>query len=294
MAAMAGLFTFTACDDLEDPLAGPSIVVTTTPAANDEGEVELTTSTALTISVAVTAPAGFNGAFLRQGSTLIEQIDRNDLGLAAGTTSATVNFTAFTIQNTGEFILEVEVGDEEGRSVKENITIVVADALDAFSTTLLYAPTGNFESKTFFSTNTGLTYSMGEVNASADPISANIDFGYFYGQNLTATLASPAEYPFEYGQAAWGTRNDTKIKKTTLTESQFLEATSTSIEAAFNAAGFGNSEGQASALATGNVIVFRTDNTKEGGAKYGLALVKEIVGTDGSNDYISLDIVVQK
>ncbi len=95
-----------------------------------------------------------------------------------------------------------------------------------YETVLLMAPTGDRGSKSFFSAIDGKTYSVNEVNSTANA-SANIDFGYYYGDTNNASLASPSTYPakvYDLGPTAnnWGTRNGTMfLPVNNLTSEQF-------------------------------------------------------------------------
>ncbi len=137
---------------------------------------------------------------------------------------------------------------------------------------------------------------MNEVNNTSDPISADIDFGYFYGSTDGATLSDPDSYPFAYGQAAWGTRNSTTFRRTSLTSSAFAEVTNfAAIEAAYEAATAADTDpGIESGLVQGEVLAFATDADKTGGSKKGLILINSIVAGDGEDGQINIEVIVQE
>lgn len=169
----------------------------------------------------------------------------------------------------------------------------------SYTAILLYAPAADKSAKSFFSTSTGATYSPDSVNASADPLSADLDFGYYFGASDSASLASPYGYsqlsdPTLSGQVAgWNQLNDISLKSTNLTQSNFTElSTYADIDTAYNA---GSDEGDViTKLKIGQVIAFATDPAKTGGSKKGLILVSDIHGIYNPGDYIKLEILVQE
>lgn len=172
----------------------------------------------------------------------------------------------------------------------------------SYTAVLLYVPLIDKSAESFFSTNTGAVYSPDSVNNSAETLSADIDFGYYYGVTDSASLASPLGYSqlnnttLSSQVSGWNIRNDIVFRSTDMTESQFNElsgsATFADLDTAF---AHGSDEGDIiTHLDTGNVIAFATDENKEGGSKTGLIMVSEISGTYYENDYIKLEILVQE
>ena len=210
-------------------------------------------------------------------------------------------------------LLDAEVGqdviltftvNETGTDGVSKTKSVITNSPPARSYTaiLLYAPTGDKKSHTFFSTNTGKVYSSDSIITSTGSLSADIDFGYYYGNTNHASLASPATYPsavYNLGSTGqnWGTRNSTSFRTTTITASAWTELfgapTMANIAEAFDA---GTAvDGKAiTGLAQDQVVAFATDPAKTGGSKQGLLYVKTINGTSGSDGYIELQIVVQE
>jgi|GEM_PF-537006 len=261
--------------------------------------------------VSITAAGGFNVYRVSSSvdggtSSQLLEASRTDLKVDAGTTSVTDSWTtAFDASFVGKTItLDFEAVDDNSQTGTATLDIsVTSPAARSYSTVLLAAPIGTTTdgktSETFFSTNTGMKYSMKTILQSSDPLSADIDFGYFYGSGTNqtgATLSDPKSYPFAYGQSAWGTLNNTTFRRTSLDASAFTEvATFADIDTAFDAADAADSDpGIESGLVAGEVLAFATDSNKDGGSKKGLILVKSITGTDGADGQIDLDIIVQE
>lgn len=304
----AGTLLFTACDPEEETPVETAPEVTVSVENEQE---EYLPGDVINLVVDFTAASPVVGA------TIDAETEEFTITLSAnGISNNVIDLNAFSVasETEGSFTIPgftipeeaanltlsfaVNMEDEDGRTGEGTLDVEVGEApLVNFSAILLAAPLGDASSETFFSTNTGETYSMGQINGSSQPLSANIDFGYFYGTGASqtgATLASPANYPFDYGQSAWSVRNATKIRATTVTESQFNEANLTSIEEAFENGTPGSTDGRITNLSEGDVLAFETDGLKDGGAKKGLLLVEAIVGTDGENDRIEFSIVMEE
>jgi len=296
--------------DEEEPLpAVPGLTVSLT--VNDDvvtgTEVDAVIGDVLVFDISATAEGGIN--VIRISGAVSEEFTRTDLGLDAGATTASVEYTLdlAEAEDGDELEIEIEVVDDanQNKTVTYVITVSAPPSPEAraYSAVLLSAPLGattaEKTSETFFSTSTGMTYSMKTVLQSTEPLSANIDFGYFYGTNTFATLASPAAYPFAYGQANWGTKNETVFRRTTLDETSFsgegAVKTWADIDAAVEAATAADADpGIESGLEEGEVLAFITASTKTGGSKKGLILIKSITAGDGVNGKIELEILVQE
>lgn len=300
-------------EDPEDEVlpTGPSISVDTkVNGTAATSPIEAQPGDEITFDVSITSEGGFNvyriHTSVDEGSPSTTELTRIDLDLDAGATAVTdsraVEIEEAHVGSTLTFEFEV-VDDANQTSTTTVVVEVTSPEARSYTAVLLAAPIGaetaEKTSETFFSTNTGLTYSMKEINESSDPLSANIDFGYFYGSGegqTEATLSDPESYPFAYGQAAWGTRNSTTFRRTSLDASAFAEVTDFSaIDAAFEAAEAADTDaGIESNLEVGEVLAFATDADKEGGSKKGLILVKSIVEGDGETGQIELEILVQE
>ncbi len=194
----------------------------------------------------------------------------------AGAT-ATLTFTSGSVNR--QLITKVEVAPT-------NVT--------AYEAKLVYAPNANMESKTFYSTSDGMLYSYNDVVGSTENVSQAIDFGYFYGSTLGASLMSPDDYTTSanYDLTRWTTRNTTMFRMTGLTSADFDAITAgqgNDIEAQYeaNSGGAPANPKRVSQLAAGNVIAFTTSDSR-----FGLIKVVEIVGATGINDGARIEVKV--
>ncbi len=304
--AVGSVAILASCGGDDEPVlpAQPSIEVDVTGIDGTEAQPGDT----VTFTVNMDVPGTFN--VLRvvgmDGETEVysEEFPRGNAAVTANAdnTEATVVIAiGFDADNVGQEIeFEFEVVDDSDQTATTTETVtVVSPAARSYTTVLLYAPLEDKSADAFFSTNTGATYSPDSVNATEDPLSADVDFGYYYGATNGATIASVAEYAelsvavFAAQVAGWGTKNGTTFKETTLDASAFTEVTTwADIDAVYEEAE-GDGSGIVTNLAVDQVVAFETDPDKEGGAKRGLILVKAIDGTFNQGDNIELEILVQ-
>lgn len=287
------------CGEDDTPVAdAPGVSVTA--AIVDGGSLvsggDVIAGSSVTFTINVTAPGGFNNVDVTGSAT--ENISRNDLDLELGATSASATLTVATLETdvdgTASFtFVAVDELSQSSEEVVFTFEIVAPPSPDAraYSAVLLAAPTGDYTNENFFSVSTGEIYSREEVNATTDPISATIDFGYYYGGDDNATIASPSGFEsttFAAQVEGWGTKNATVLKTTTMTAAQFTETVShADIDEAFDA-GTADENGIIPNLAADMVLAFETAD----GVK-GLILVTEIEAGFDSNDFIRLDILAQ-
>jgi hypothetical protein len=302
VAILALLSSCGTTDDETPAPAAPTLNVTLSGSAKTTGSaITAVPGDSLVVNWSASTPGGFNTFVVKQGTTRIVDLSRTNLGIAAGTTSVTGQPFAikFTNANIGTFDIEFLVVDDLNQESKNTYTVTVSSqAARSYTAVLLFAPLLNKSAASFFSTSTGKTHSPTSITSTTASLSPTIDFGYYYGLNDNATLASPLGYSTIVGLkeqvAGWSKLNATTWKRTTLNSAKFLESTSWSkIDEAY-AAGTSVSGGLITKLAEGQVIAFQTDATKTSGAKKGLILVKKITGTDGANDKIELEILVQE
>ncbi len=297
MFAVLALGFMTSCGD-DDEVGTPGAPVISLSTDDGEHEEQFTgfVGDSVVLNIDVSAPAGFNT--LR----VYRQVD-GVKGSAIATYSKVSGTSPTSFDTT--FVYHIQESDVD------DVVFLVFEAVDEVTSTsleyeiiaedkptvkyemkLLYAPNSNLASKTFFSTNDGMTYSVNDVLGTDESISPKIDFGYFYGPDFKATLASPAAYPIDYGANGWDARNDTKIKRTSLSAAAFIELENDpeGIDNAFDQATYGENQGQVRNLLEGEVLAFELVTSK--GNKRGLIQVKDISGTMGTNDYIEVDVVV--
>ena len=104
--------------------------------------------------------------------------------------------------------------------------VLLPQTVAEYEAVLLEAPLGDRTSKTFFNSKNGMTYTVQEVIDGNDISSADIDFGYYYGQTNEASIASPNDYPTNIQDltssgANWSALNATTFRTTNLTLDDF-------------------------------------------------------------------------
>lgn len=304
---MAALLFTTSCgedtDDIDETL-NPTLEIT----GDDAGQVVFDPGEEVNLAFNFTAPreiSSFNYVVTVDG---VEQAPvflnpEVDLGLPANSTEGTINFN-FPIPEElagSEVSILFEVVDMENMAADAVFAFTVNEIpVSFFTTTILFAPIPEGTEEIWFSSETGEKFTSEGVANSTESISPIIDFGYFYGETLNATLASPAAYPTAGQQDAflekWNQLNSTQLRKTTITASQFNENREDAqfITAAFDAAEPGNNPGRATNLQAGDVVAFMTDpNSPDGSkSKRGLILVEEVVGTFNQGDNIKIQVAV--
>ena len=195
----------------------------------------------------------------------------------------------------GTITITAILEDEDGTEVaSENFTIEVVPPtpFTTYSAVILAAPTGNETSDSFFSSSTGMLYSFNDVVSTSESLSPEIDFGYFYGDDLDATLSSPDEWPDDAtlynGLERWGTRNNTDFRTIESGAVDFDAIdTGNDIEAEFETNSGNDVGGRASNLSEGDIIAFSTADDR-----FGIIEVVTITGTDGSDGRIEIRVKV--
>ena len=298
--AVVALGFLTSCGDDEEEIFTPG--APTISLSTDDGENEEDFSgyvgDSVVLDVDVNAPAGFNTLRIFRQVEGVKGTAIQTYSKVSGTTPTSFDTTfVYHIQEDdvdNVVFLVFDVVDEAGVSSSFEYEILGEEKPTIkYAMELLYAPNSNLESKTFFSTNDGMTYSVSDVLGTDESVSPKIDFGYFYGDNFKATLASPFAYPIDYGQEGWDERNETKIKRTDLSASAFIELENDveGINTAFETADYGPSEGQVRNLLVGDVLAFELVSAK--GNKRGLIKVNAITPGTGSDGSITVDVVVE-
>lgn len=198
----------------------------------------------------------------------------------------------------------LEITDKFGETASLEIPLSLTQKLSEIIRDVeLEYPSADKSSNTFFSTNTGQTYSLAEVNANKEELTALIDFGYYYNDTDKASLTGPANYitvPSTYNLGPsgdnWTNLNVTNFKKSTISEGDF------------DALGPNNQEEITSAynnapanpvliikdLQIGDIIAFKTFNQKTGGGKEGLLKVKNLITGTGSDGKIVFDVITNQ
>ncbi|TZF84915.1 hypothetical protein FW774_08050 [Pedobacter sp. BS3] len=193
----------------------------------------------------------------------------------------------------------IEVMDVLGNIVKQTYSLNIIRSQEAdfnFYTDVNLGAQRSTAFGPFFNASNGEVY----ITTGAAAKSAGIDLinfysGSTYAYNITSpTLATVANNVYtvatygEDGMANWSVKNQTLIKKITLTREEFdLLASSAAIQALYTGSGVAESE-TSGGLANNNVIVFKTAS-----GKYGVLYVKSR-SANANTGYLTVDIKVQK
>ncbi len=197
----------------------------------------------------------------------------------------TVEYQLWTTSGRGDY------RDTEKRLVAGPGTIIInyggenpdAVAVKEYEAKLLAAPLGSGASETFISLVDGQLYRIDQ----GEEFVAYWDFGYYYGLTGNASLASTADYPSNIIDIE-------TIANTTADELNhtYFAHSDLDFEAVVSASDLDvitqSADETVTNLAVGDVLEF-VDNY----GNKGLIRVEDIVGTDGTGDYIELDIKVQ-
>jgi hypothetical protein len=290
VSSMLGLVFFYGCseDDVADDVVA-SIDISLSATTSDGNSLvsggNVTAADSFSIVISITAEAGFNTLNI-SGDVASSTINRNDLDIASGTTDAEVTLSVSTSSSLGEGNIDFEAVDEEGNTATTSFSfVVVSPAAKIQTAVMLYAPLGDSSSQTFYSIGKNQTYSLSDVVSTTDPVSASIDFGYYYGTSDSAALASPAEYTI-YDLSAWGSQNATTLAVTTITSTAYLEMVTVSdIETAIAGVDVSDANGTVTNLSANDILMFKTVDDVQG-----LIHVSAITGTDGSDGVIELEM----
>jgi len=291
------------CDDEEGilNLGGPTMTVSVTP-PDDFGTISGGAGEVFSFDVDITADEGFNVFRVN------EIVDGSSTNLwertRASGTDVTSFDTVFTYTLSAAYIdqnvqLELEVVDDEGETTTDIFTIEVTSTVRSFTQFLLVPPSDDEASKTFFSTTTGERYSVNDVEAGTNISSADIDFGYYYGQTNMATLQSPAQFPnnvgnsnASYNLADWNELNTTELKMTNISLEDFManDDDVSFIQDAFTNASAGANSQMATNLVKDDIVAFKLDEDQ--GGKFGLIRVIEVKTGTGVDDGITIEVLI--
>ncbi|MFC2126240.1 hypothetical protein ACFLU5_15705 [Bacteroidota bacterium] len=249
-------------------------------------------------TVSVSAPDGLNALVVTKtvGDDTPTEYARVTPDLEATVLSYEFEYVLVEAEIGETVYFDFDVDHEGADTSPQTITVTTnSPPVRAYTAVLIFAPTVDKKSASFFSTNLGVTFSSDSVLNSTASISPNIDFGYYYGNTDNASLASVASYPalFAQGVDNWNTKNATQFLSTTLTSADFTElATFEDIDVTYDG---GTPEGEiVTGLAEGDVLAFSTDALKTGGSKKGVILVKTITGTFNEGNNIEIEVLIQE
>lgn len=295
VGSLVGLYS---CDGDPETLAGvPTLTLQSTDFDASNTFTGQPGSSA-SFSIVVDAPGVFNtfsADILLDGVSIGDTIHSRE----SGTTPTSYTFGPVSIDLEQAFVgktltIEATATDDLNQTSEVLTLTILTTSPDAKVQTavLLYAPTLDKTSQSFYSIATNTTYSLGDVTGTTAPVSADIDLGYYYGGNNLATLASPSVYPATvYDISAWGTKNETLMVAVTLTAEQYLAITTVAdVDAVVSSVNFGV-DGVAieKSLAAGNTFAFKTS-----AGLTGLVNVKAITGTFNQGDNIELEFILNQ
>ncbi len=268
--AIAGIVFLYSCGD-DDPVTvgNPTISISSTDFDDTTLEATGQPGDVVTATITISAEGGFNTLRINKtgGEAFTEIVESKTVG-EDGPATFTYNFTytlvAEEVGVTVTFNIEAVDDTADGNRTTETLTVITTSPDARIYTTILLAPPlGDKSAETFFSTNTGLKYTPAAVVASSDPLSADIDFGYYEGSVSGANLASPLSFDTNSNAGisaqtdSWGTLNDITFRETTLTDAEFLELTSfADIDAEYDLGTAPSDPSIVSGLAVGDVIAF--------------------------------------
>lgn len=286
----------------DEPIIGNIDVIPADDAVDGEDDLVIFVNTGedVVFTVDVTVPGGFNVARLSYNGSIADEKSRNDLGLPAG--KVTVNDIVLTLSNVTESgIATILIVDDVGQQTPIEYSINVIETA-TFTSVLLFAPTAEENSETFFSTNLGQAVTKNQVddNTEGTPMSNDIDLGYAYGATTGINIASPAAYPefVGYDLSIWNTLNETGFKLVDIDNETYIGAdTAEELEDIFTNDP-DSPAGSLNDLNVGDILAFQLDPGK--GSGFGLLKIISLV--DGNNDgnftgeedYIEIEVTVEQ
>lgn len=295
LAVVASLGFMMSCNEDEETFDAPILTIESSQ-LDSEFSFEGTPGTPLSYTVVISSEAGFNTLY--EDDAVIATKD-------PGTTPTTFEhpISKEIPETVGTYTTEYYAVDEAGQeSNRITVTIEVVAGVNVYTEKLLFPQSANEESKTFFSTNLGVTVTKNQVDATADPSSIDIDFGFAAGAQGSVWLASPSNYPTftEYTlEGVWTTLNTTNFKKVTISNEDYLAInTAAEVEAIYTGS-TATAEDRKSGFVVGDIFAIQLDETNKGG-KYGLVKIVALVDAaqDGayieSNDYLEIEVIVQE
>ncbi len=160
-------------------------------------------------------------------------------------------------------------------------------------TAKIFGDQTNNSAGSFFATSNGTVYTQAQAKAN----DSLVDLVYYYGATNKATIANPTDADaatiFDNpttGLQTWTKKNNTELRATILTADIFntISADST-LTKLYTASAIGSALTDATDLAVGDVIAFKTVKNKQGFLK-----VVTIIENNSNADYITVDVKVQK
>lgn len=298
VALTASAFVLASCGEDEDPLAnGPVVSVSATlDGATLTSGSQVNVDSAITFSVSVTAPAGFNTLYVlnENDNDILDPINSNTTGLTETETSASIDFLLGYSNAGTAYINFVAVDDANQISDTVSYTFEILQPVESYEAILLGAQ-GN-AAEGFYDAQSNTRYAYAAARDASTVTESPIDFAYYWGQTNESSLAAiddsglNAVYAASVGaiEGIFGTRNATRFLSSTLSAGDF-DAISNNSElsaaADFEVAG----SSSVTQLVVDQVIAFQFDMAR--GGAFGLIKVSSIDDTNG-NGTITIEVKV--
>lgn len=292
----AGLITLQSCGGDDVP---PVLVVTSLSDGFDASTDTFTGNPGdtLVLDISVDAEDVFKSLSISKsdGSSLLSE-ERTEDKQTTFTTS--FNYVLTEAEVGQDVSLTITATDDNDMTDDVTIAIVTNKAptpVKSYNVILLAAPLGDETGQSFFTTDgEGKTYSHGEITSTSDPISATIDLCYRYGNSDGAVLSAPSAWisAIYDGLSAWGTKNSTLLKKTSMEASHFdMIKNNDDLNTHWVMAETGDADGDVLGLAVNDIVTIELDAAR-GGAK-GFIRVKSIVEGFDANGKIELELLME-
>ncbi len=249
-------------------------------------------------------PAGlvrFKNTFSVDGNVVSESIT-TELPPTQGTSVTDAVSQILSVEFLGkELAYQLELTDKFSNVVTLALPVKLSQKpTTKFNSITLEVPASDKSSNSFFSANTGLVYSVDDVNESSD-IPVNIDFGYFFTLGENAAFTGPANFPtniYNVGPNGdkWSPLNVSNFRRTSLSVSDFdalNEESQNEIDDAYENA-TGGTELLITSLVEGEVVAFKTSSNKPTGSKHGLFKVVSITPGTTTGGKIVIDVIANQ
>jgi len=240
-----------------------------------------------------------SGAQVYVGDSIIYDVEVSDdkevkevsIADVSGTTLKTVSIGAetgkahfaFLAEKVGTVTYTISVVDKKDTKTSQDVTAEIVLGFKEHVAKMVFAPLADNSSKTFYSSQTGETYTVADFATN----SAKIDFGVFGGNTSKVALAAPSDYlTTAYDLAALyptATKNATAFAKSGTSDFDAIK-TRALIEGAYTKGTPATDGTQVKTtriynIAAGDVIAFKT-----AAGKYGVLKVKTVNATGVASD----------
>lgn len=307
LAVVASLgLTYSCSDDEEDPVAAPSIALSAEvggAAISSGAEVEA--GNVIEVSAVVTAPGGFNvfrgTGTGTSGTEITVEASRNDLGLDAGATEASISLPDLETEGLdGEtFDWAFEAVDDANQigTATFSYDIVAPPSPDAVANVgVILNGQLNASGGSFLDVIENAVYGYADTR---DAQSANVDMVFFYGTTNMYTIASldDTDAGVAFGSAVGAdalsastiaTRNPTKFKVLSSTAADFDGVATEADLLTLFGGDVAAADTKVNGLSAGDVFGFELASAR--GSVIGLVSVTATGGTSGADRTITFNV----